>query len=523
MNPHLDSRHAPGSSRQATPPTPAGGFSWSVSGIGHTSGTSRSWRHFAPLLAFVVLLALASAAYAASTVSVTLEADGREQVIETRTGTVGDLLAEHGIELEPDDLVQPPPAARLHQGDRVRVQRAVDYVVRADGRLVRLRTHAATAHAVLEEAGIELQQGDLVLLNGVIVPPDAPMDAGVSANGADGLKGNADTHGDERTDKVVLEVFHSRSVTVEENGIPVEVTMAGATIGQGLEHAGIHVYDEDLVWPSREAPLEGTAAVIIERAVPFVVNADGETRHVRAVADTIGEGLDSVGLGLNAHDYSIPEAESQLLPNMEVQVVRVVEDILVQEVAIPYATDLRPNSEMVLDSKQVVRPGKPGRKTQHIRITYEDGEEVDREVIEETVLEDPVTEIVDYGTRIIWQTVDTPDGPIRYWRKMRAYTTSYSPARSGTPRSAPWYGLTRLGWRVTRGVIATDPRVIALGTHMYVPGYGPGVAADTGGGVRNYLIDLGFEDDKYEHWHGWREIYLTEPLPPEDEIRWVLP
>jgi 3D (Asp-Asp-Asp) domain-containing protein len=58
---------------------------------------------------------------------------------------------------------------------------------------------------------------------------------------------------------------------------------------------------------------------------------------------------------------------------------------------------------------------------------------------------------------------------------------------------------------------------------MYVPGYGRGVAADTGGGVRNYLIDLGFEDDTYEHWHGWRDVYLIEPLPPEDQIRWVLP
>lgn len=39
---------------------------------------------------------------------------------------------------------------------------------------------------------------------------------------------------------------------------------------------------------------------------------------------------------------------------------------------------------------------------------------------------------------------------------------------------------------------------------MYIPGYGPGLAADTGGGVRGNMIDLGFGDndvvDWYTHW-----------------------
>jgi 3D (Asp-Asp-Asp) domain-containing protein len=178
---------------------------------------------------------------------------------------------------------------------------------------------------------------------------------------------------------------------------------------------------------------------------------------------------------------------------------------------------------MALDTRSVVRPGEQGLKTQTIRITYEDGEEIDREVVDETVLTPPVSEIVDYGTSIVWQTVDTPEGPLRYWRKLRMYATSYSASRAGTPRSAPWYGMTRLGWEVVRGVVATDPRIVPLRTHLYVPGYGPAVAADTGGGVRNYMIDLGFEDDKYESWHEWLDVYLVEPLPDENDIRWVMP
>ena len=52
-----------------------------------------------------------------------------------------------------------------------------------------------------------------------------------------------------------------------------------------------------------------------------------------------------------------------------------------------------------------------------------------------------------------------------------------------TPRSAPWYGRTRIGLPLKKGLIAVDPTVIPLQSWLYVPGYGVGMAADTGGGV----------------------------------------
>ncbi|HWJ02583.1 MAG TPA: 3D domain-containing protein, partial [Verrucomicrobiae bacterium] len=42
------------------------------------------------------------------------------------------------------------------------------------------------------------------------------------------------------------------------------------------------------------------------------------------------------------------------------------------------------------------------------------------------------------------------------------------------------------------GLIAVDPRVIPLGTKLYVEGYGPAIAADTGGGIKGYKIDVFF-------------------------------
>ncbi len=53
-------------------------------------------------------------------------------------------------------------------------------------------------------------------------------------------------------------------------------------------------------------------------------------------------------------------------------------------------------------------------------------------------------------------------------------------------------GKTATGMPVGRGVVAVDPAVIPLGSRLYIPGYGNGVAADIGGGIRGNIIDLWF-------------------------------
>jgi len=51
-------------------------------------------------------------------------------------------------------------------------------------------------------------------------------------------------------------------------------------------------------------------------------------------------------------------------------------------------------------------------------------------------------------------------------------------------------GRTASGLPVGKGVVAVDPTVIPLGTRMFVPGYGPAVAADVGSAVKGNIIDL---------------------------------
>ena len=78
---------------------------------------------------------------------------------------------------------------------------------------------------------------------------------------------------------------------------------------------------------------------------------------------------------------------------------------------------------------------------------------------------------------------------------------------SSTGYSLP--GHTATGLPVGWGVVAVDPSVIPLGTRMTIPGYGEGVAADTGSAVRGYDIDLWFPTLAQARAWGRRTVTIT--------------
>jgi 3D (Asp-Asp-Asp) domain-containing protein len=88
--------------------------------------------------------------------------------------------------------------------------------------------------------------------------------------------------------------------------------------------------------------------------------------------------------------------------------------------------------------------------------------------------------------------------PVAGVRTITVSTTGYSLAgRTATGIPAGW------------GVVAVDPSVIALGTHLTVPGYGEAVAADTGGAVRGAMIDLWFPTLVQARAWGRRTVTIT--------------
>ena len=90
-------------------------------------------------------------------------------------------------------------------------------------------------------------------------------------------------------------------------------------------------------------------------------------------------------------------------------------------------------------------------------------------------------------------------------------TTAPSAGKHQLVVSATCYdlsGRTATGMPVGQGVVAVDPSVIPLGTRLYVPGYGNGVAADVGGGIKGDTIDLWMTPSQCAAW-GRRTVTIT--------------
>ena len=87
-------------------------------------------------------------------------------------------------------------------------------------------------------------------------------------------------------------------------------------------------------------------------------------------------------------------------------------------------------------------------------------------------------------------------------RAMYVTATAYSAL---DPGNSPY---TATGTRVRHGVIAVDPSVIPLGTHVFIPDYGEAVAEDIGWGIQGAMIDVAFDTHEEALMFGRKELEI---------------
>jgi uncharacterized protein YabE (DUF348 family) len=473
-------------------------------------------------LAVVLLAGCLVAGYSLTASPVTLVVNGQRWHWPTRQTTVLGLLHEAGLTLQPEDVVSPPPGSPLGHSATVEVVLARPVTFEVDGRQMPLLTHLERLGDIAVQAGLLLKPHDELLIDGIVRGPDTPLRDIIPPPGPESPAAwPADCP---RPHPVHVVVRRSVPVTLVEGGLPVTFHTTRPTVGEALLAQGVLIYLGDVVSPGLGSRVVPGLHVYVQRSLPLAVHVDGRTVHTRSLRHTVGEVLAQEGIALMGRDYTLPPLEARVVPDMTVEVVRVTEAIEIEQETTPYETEWIAAPELPLDTQEVIRPGSDGVAKWRYRIVLENGRLVS------TTLEDQwqdsmaSTKVVAYGTRVVVQQASTPAGPIEYWRRFRVLATSYNAASSGKPRSDPQYGITRIGVPAGRGVIAVDPKVIPLGSRVYVPDYGIAVAGDTGGAILGRHIDLGYNDDEpLPHWWRWVDVYLLTPVPAQGSIRYVLP
>jgi len=163
--------------------------------------------------------------------------------------------------------------------------------------------------------------------------------------------------------------------------------------------------------------------------------------------------------------------------------------------ALSFNTDEEKDSELEKGESRTISEGKEGKVERTYEIVYENGEEVDRTLLEENVVQKPKNKKVAIGTKEEVETVSTsnsqePSGV----KELTMEATAYGPDCAGCS------GVTATGMDVSSGtqkVIAVDPNVIPLGSRVWVEGYGEAIAADTGGAIKGNIIDVLVPSEAY--------------------------
>jgi len=250
---------------------------------------------------------------------------------------------------------------------------------------------------------------------------------------------------------------------------------------------------------------------------------DDQIVQTRTNGGTVLQALAAAGIGLVGSDYTIPPAEATITAGDEIVVVRVTEDFRLEDAPIPFQTIWQANGELLIDTKAIVSAGVTGIQRQRVRVRYENGVEVSQTMDGKWTAREPVNEVIGYGTRIEIGVVQTEQGPREYWRAMEMRVTSYTAATSGKEPDHPAYGITASGRMAGKGVVGVDRSVVPFLSELYIPEYGIGFVGDTGGGIHGRWVDLGFDEDAYEAWWGTRMVYWLTPVPPAEDINYLIP
>lgn len=459
----------------------------------------KKWKY---LLIPLVLVLAGFLVYLGAGKPIRIEVDGAVTEIYTHALTVKGALHEAGISFNPQDALEPPAGRFLSRNTVILLEHARPVTI------ISANTENPTTFLSSErlpvrlcaQAGILLSASDRVLWNSIPFLPEQTLPPALA---------------------YVLQIQKAGTIEITASGEVSTLESTAATLGSALWEAGIRLSASDHIFPSPETPLGNTLVAELSRGVPLTIRIGAQEIFTHASGATTGETLARAGISLQGLDYSIPPEDQPLPLDGVIQVIRVQEEVVLEQTPIPYESEFVEDPDLELDQRKVIEPGQYGTEVTRLRVRYENGEQVSRLTESRWRAMEPKPEKIGYGTKIVLHTIDTPSGPAEYWRAVTVYATSYSPCRSGTTKCH--YG-TASGRPVQRGVIGVSRAWYNLLANqpVYVPGYGLGVIADVGGGVPGkYWIDLGFSDEDFETWHQNTVIYFLTPVPAS--VPWILP
>lgn len=348
--------------------------------------------------------------------------------------------------------------------------------VNLDGKEEIVRTHAATVGDLLKELNVSLHSEDFVF-------PSTNMK----------IKNNL---------HVVWKPAKQVEIIVGQEKKSVWTT--AGTVREFLEEQKISLGEHDQVKPGLNTSIEKDMNVHVERAFPLVLNDGGVEKTAWTTSTTVDDFLSQQGIVLGELDRVEPDLNSLITKNTTVNVIRVEKVIDVVEEPIEFGVVTKKDESLPKGEEKVIVAGENGLVKKEYEVFLENGKEVSRKLLKENKIKDKKDKVVAVGAKKIDRIASRGQENVK--KELTVTATAYTAYCNGCS------GVTATGLDLRANpnakVIAVDPRVIPLGSKVYVDGYGYAVAADTGGAIKGHKIDVFFASKSDAYRWGRKKVKI---------------
>lgn len=280
-----------------------------------------------------------------------------------------------------------------------------------------------------------------------------------------------------------------------------------------LDEAGLEL-DQDDTYTT--LPGTGISEINVQRSQIVNIEYNGKQMQVATYGETVEALLTRLNISVKGNTQVSVALDTMTYDGMELTVSRTTRSVETYSVPIPCQTVYQDDATLPVGTEKVLTEGVDGQKQCMASVLYENGEEVSRVIMSETLTIEPVDQVIAVGTAEAEPEVDedTPIGGsmpeigdgiitlesgevLTYTDTMQVVATGYNKSNDGCD---DW---TATGTLARVGAIAVDPRMIPYGTRMFIVSndgayvYGVATAEDCGGSIKGNRVDLYF-DSNYE-------------------------